>query len=342
MMSRKPATIRDVARDAGMSVATVSRAIRYPHLLSKDTLEKVNAVIAQLGYRPNLAAQNLRGTKTDLVLIVVPSLSPFFLEICRGAEAAAGESGYNVLMGHTGRQIERERHLLEETDAGRADGAIVVTSVDLLALTGSGRLPPAILALDVSNGTGLPIVRADHTAGAEEATLYLAGLGHRRIAHIKGSAASGMTQHRLEGYLAALQKCGLAAAPGLIVDGDFTLESGEAAMETLLTLEERPTAVFAANDQMALGAIRTLRRAGLRVPEDMSVIGFDDERIAALYDPPLSTVRIPTYEIGYWAMKQMARLLAGEKVEPDIVLETELAIRRSTAAPADIKAPGSQ
>lgn len=315
-------------------MSTVSRALREPGLLNEQTLAKVRQAVERLGYRPDLAAQHLRGGKTQLVIVVVPSLSPFFLEIIRGVEEAARDVDYSVLIGHTGRTLDREMHLLNEAIAGRADGVIMVTSVNLQALSDRLRQTPAVVALDVSSDTELPMVRVDHLAGACAATRYLLDLGHRRIAHIAGPRTSGMTLHRIEGYCQAMADGGVPIDAHSVVDGDFTMESGELAAMTLLTGAAAPTAIFAANDQMAIGAARAAARLGLRIPDDLSIIGFDDERIASLYDPPMSTVRIPTFDIGRQAMVQLLRLLDDQPVEMDTVYDTELAVRRSTSPPS--------
>jgi LacI family repressor for deo operon, udp, cdd, tsx, nupC, and nupG len=315
-------------------MSTVSRALREPGLLNQETLTKVTEAIQRLGYRPDLAAQHLRGGKTNLVIVIVPSLSPFFLDIIRGAEDAARDGDYGIVIGHAGRSLDREMHLLNEAIVGRADGVIIVTSVKLSALTPMLHDTPAVVALDICRDTGLPTVRVDHRAAAEAATRYLLELGHRRIAHITGPKSSLMSQHRLEGFRDAMAEHQAEVSPGSVVDGDYSMESGELAAMTLLTSPHSPTAIFAANDQMAIGAMAAADRLGLRVPEDVSVIGFDDERIAALYDPPLSTVRIPTYEIGRRSMVQLLRVMNDESVEQHIIYDTELAVRRSTTQPA--------
>jgi LacI family repressor for deo operon, udp, cdd, tsx, nupC, and nupG len=331
--SDRPATIRDVAAAVGLSIATVSRAISNPSLLNSQTLERVEKAIAELGYRPNLTARNLRYRETRLIMVVVPSLSPFFLEFFRGAEQAANETGYNVLVGHTDRDPVRELAFIDQVRSRRADGIVLVTSADLTALgEGSEDLPPTVVALDINAGSGLPTVRVDHTAAAEMATAYLLNLGHTRIAHIAGAQGSGMATHRLEGYQHALVAHGVDYDPALVLQGDFTVESGEQAMESFLTRAAPPTAVFAANDEMAVGAIRALRAHGFDVPRDVSVLGFDDQRIAGIYDPPLTTVRIPTFEIGYRSTLELARLLSGEAIPPDVVLDCELIVRGSAQA----------
>lgn len=341
-----PSTLKEVARAAGVSVATVSRAISAPALLNAETLAKVQQAIKTLDYRPNLMAQSLRLSQTSIALIVVPSLSPFFLEFVRGAEQAAREVGYSILVGHTDRNAAREFAFIDQVNSKRADGIILVTSSDPEGLLSGLRLPPAVLALDVTTKPQLPTVRVDHVAAAAEATGYLLALGHRRIAHIAGPSASAMALHRLEGYRAAMQSYGLAHDPRLLVTGAFTVESGEAAMEELLSRKVAMTAIFAANDEMAVGAIRAIRKAGLSVPGDISVFGFDDQRIAAIYDPPISTMRIPTYEIGFRSMTELKRILDGEPVEPDIILPCQLVARQSVRAlegpqPGAMKAPAT-
>jgi len=176
-------------------------------------------------------------------------------------------------------------------------------------------------------------VRVDHAKAAAEATQHLLSLGHRRIAHIVGPHRSPMAQHRREGFLRALRKAGIEAGPESCVQGDSTVASGEIAMEQLLSRPRRPTAVFAANDEMAVGGIRAAKRLGFRVPEDVSLVGFNDQGLAEIYDPPLTTISIPTRELGYRAMLKLKRVLAGERVEQDEVLPTRFILRSTTAPP---------
>lgn len=333
--ARGSATLRDVAAACGLSISTVSRALRAPELLTGETLRIVRRAVAELDYRPSITAQTLRGERTRVVLVIVPSLSPFFLDVFKGAEEAAAAADYSVLVANTDRRCSREHRLTEQVAVGSVDGVILVTSTDLPKISADFPNQPLVIALDVSSDTTFPTVRVDHVTAAAEATRYLIEIGHRRIAHIAGPSSSGMSAHRLEGYRMALAEAGLAFDPSLCVEGKFTVESGGPAVDRLLDREDRPSAIFAANDQMAIGAARRLRDLGLRVPEDMSLMGFDDERMAALYDPPLSTVCVPTFDIGHEAMVQMLRLLDGELTEQNIVLGTELTIRRSTAPKHD-------
>jgi LacI family repressor for deo operon, udp, cdd, tsx, nupC, and nupG len=330
----RPTTIKDVARELDLSVATVSRALTKPKLLRPETVARVRAAVEKLGYRPNLAAQNLKLGTTGIVYVIVPSLSPFFLEIFRGAERAAQEGGYSVVMGHTDRHPDREGEFFDQVSCGRADGVLLVSTAEAEAIVNhKRRLPPTVVVLEAVEGQIFPTVRVDHKKAAFEATNHLIELGHRRIAHITGPARSPMAIHRREGYLAALAAAGIRSGEGSCVPGEFTVASGEVAMASLLSRPKPPTAVFAANDEMAIGAIRVIKDRGLRVPQDVSVMGFDDQRIATIYDPPLSTVRLPTFDLGYSAMVKLRCILAKESYEMDVVLSTTLIQRATTAAP---------
>lgn len=328
----RPTTLTDVAKALEVSVATVSRALTRPDLLSDKTRTRVLEGIERLGYQPNLLARDLRNRESKVAYVVVPSLSPFFLEVFRGVEKAARKTGYTVLMGHTDRDPAREHVFFDQVASRRADGVILVTSSHASAIVSrKSRLPPIVAALEQIDGRPLPAVRVDHRAAAATATRHLLDLGHRRVAHISGPLTSPMAVHRVEGHRDAM---GEGFDPALCVEGAFTIQSGEEAMRTLLSRTPRPTAVFAANDEMAIGAVRAVKAAGLGVPEDISVIGFDDQRIAALYDPPLTTVHIPTAEIGYRAMLMLERVLGDSLIDRDIVLPTRIEVRATTAPPA--------
>lgn len=328
----RPTTLTDVAKALEVSVATVSRALTRPDLLSDKTRTRVLEGIERLGYQPNLLARDLRNRESKVAYVVVPSLSPFFLEVFRGVEKAALKTGYTVLMGHTDRDPAREHVFFDQVASRRADGVILVTSSHASAIVSrKSRLPPIVAALEQIDGRPLPAVRVDHRAAAATATQHLLDLGHRRVAHISGPLTSPMAVHRVEGHRDAM---GEGFDPALCVEGAFTIQSGEQAMRTLLSRTPRPTAVFAANDEMAIGAVRAVKAAGLGVPDDISVIGFDDQRIAALYDPPLTTVHIPTAEIGYRAMLMLERVLGDSLIDRDIVLPTRIEVRATTAPPA--------
>lgn len=339
-MRNEPATIRDVALELGMSVATVSRALSRPELLRPQTRERVLAAVAALGYRPNLLARGLRRGRTHALLAIVPNLSPFFLEILAGIEEGAREAGFAVLLGNSGGDSQREAACFEQVATMRADGVILLTGSAPAAYTGgSGRLPPLVAVLEQLPGHEVPVIRTDHRIGAQEATRHLIELGHERIAHITGIRHVPSTGQRLQGYRRALNVAKLSFVPELVRDGDFTMASGAAATDQLLDLAAPPTAVLCANDEMAFGAVQALHRRGLSVPDDISVVGFDDLNMAAFYNPPLTTVHIPRHEIGRRAAMQLIDLLAGRTVARQVTVPTRLIIRESTAAPRERPVP---
>jgi LacI family repressor for deo operon, udp, cdd, tsx, nupC, and nupG len=261
----------------------------------------------------------------------VPTLSPFFLEVFRGVERAARETNYSVLMGHTNRDISRELVFIDQALAQRADGIILVTSSSQNELVDrQGRLPPLVAALETISGLQVPAARVDHRKGAIDATNHLIALGHRRIAHIGGPDQQTIAQQRRSGFQAAMTAAKLDPDAYPRLAGDYSTALGESGMEALLTCNPRPTAVFAGNDEIAIGVIRTLKRVGLTVGQQVSVIGFDDQRIASLYEPALTTVRVPTEELGYQSALLLVQQLAGAEQQEDLVLPTTLVIRDTT------------
>jgi LacI family repressor for deo operon, udp, cdd, tsx, nupC, and nupG len=329
-----PATIKDVARELGMSIATVSRALSRPQLLRPQTRERVMHVVERLGYRPNLLARGLRQGLAQAILFVAPNLSPFFLEIFAGAEEVTRNSQFALLFGNSAGDPEREQHFFEQVASGRADGIILLTGALPAAYTsGDRQLPPLVTVLERVPGATVPVVNTDHLAGATEAVRHLIALGHRRIAHITGLRRVPSALRRLEGYRTALAAAGLAAPTELIHTGDFSIGSGAAGMQHLMGLAQPPTAVLCGNDEMAYGAIRAAHKLGLSVPEDVSIVGFDDQNLAEFYNPPLTTVNIPRQELGRRAAQELLEQLAGREVAREVMLPTRLVIRESTAPP---------
>jgi len=329
-----PATIKDVARELGMSVATVSRALSQLHLLRSDTRTRVLAVVDKLGYRPNLLARGLRRGETHSILLISPKLSLFFLEIFAGAEEAARANGFAVLLGNSDGDSEREEAYFDQVSSGRADGIILLTGIAPSAYAlGKRPLPPLVSVLERLQGHDAPVVRIDHRLGAEEATRHLVQLGHRRIAHIAGSKQAASSARRIAGFRDALNAANITDLDGMLQQGDFSMDSGYSVMERLLQLDNPPTAIFAGNDEMAFGAIAAARKHGLSVPEDLSVIGFDDQKTAAFYNPPLTTVNIPRHELGRRAAQELMDRFGGREAAHEIVLPTKFIVRESTAAP---------
>lgn len=334
-----PLRIKDVAEELGMSVATVSRAISNPERINVETRKRVMEVIEKLGYRPNLVARSLRQGQTKSLLIIAPTHSPFFIDIYAGAEARARELAFTMLLACDEGDAERELAYFDQVTSGRADGIISLTGfVPSAFAPGKRPLPPMVAALESLQGHRTPVIRVDHRIGAAQATQHLIDLGHRRIAHITGGTRAASSSHRIAGYKDALTAAGIEFDPGLLQPGDFSIAAGEAAMKQLLAMSPRPTAVFAANDEMAIGAMIAARHAGLDVPDDLSVMGFDDQSLAAINNPPLTTVHIPRYEIGRRAAEALINMLNGEQVAGEAVLETRLVERASTARLAPRKA----
>ncbi|MEJ1964815.1 MAG: LacI family DNA-binding transcriptional regulator [Gammaproteobacteria bacterium] len=338
-----PATIRDVAGELGMSVATVSRALSQPELLRPETRDRVLSVVARLRYRPNVLARSLRRGQTHAIVLVVPKLSPFFLEIFAGAEEAAQTAGLAVLLGNSDGMPEREEAYFDQVVSGRADGIILLTGLLPSSYADGKRpIPPMVTVLERLRDHDAPVVRIDHRAASAEITRHLIDLGHRRIAHISGLKRVVSTEHRISGYKDALSAADIPFDEKLVVPGTFSMQSGAEAMQTLLALDVPPTAVFAGNDEMAFGAVKTAREHGLSVPEDLSIAGFDDQTTAAFYNPPLTTIHTPCREIGRCATQELIEQIAGRDVAREIVLPTQLIVRGSTAAPREARAAKSR
>ena len=334
----RPVRMKDVARALGMSVATVSRAISHPDMVVPEKRKRIEEAIARLDYRPNLIARTLRRQESRIVLIVFPDLSPFFLDVFRGAERAAAEMGYTALMGHCGRDPRREQVFLDQALSGRADGVVLVASSNGSLLARRNASPPLVTMMERIEGWPFPTVRVDNEAGAHTATGHLIALGHRRIAHIAGPPTE-MAHHRALGFRRAIAEAGLDPKHCYVVPGEFSIASGEAAMERLLTRHPRPTAIFAANDEMAVGALQAIKRAGLGIGTEMSVIGFDDQRMASLYEPKLTTIHVPMAELGYRALMLLRRVIDEGGGTDDIILPTRLVLRGTTGAPAENRSP---
>jgi LacI family repressor for deo operon, udp, cdd, tsx, nupC, and nupG len=327
-------TIKEVAAQLGVSPSTISRALARPEMLSTKTRVRVLEAVERLGYHPNLIARDLRRQETRLIYVVVPTLSPFFLDVFRGVERGARETGYAIVMGYTDRDVGREQLYLDQIASRRGDGVILVTSADPNALlTRTKLMPPVVAALEEIEGLRAPAVRVDHRKGAVDATNHLLTLGHRHVAHIGGPERQLIARHRREGFQEAMERAGLDPNAFPYLTGDYVVGWGEQAMEALLICNPLPTAIFAGNDEIAIGAIRAMTRVGLRVGRDISVIGFDDMRIASLYEPAVTTIRVPTEELGYRSMLALVDQLHGDTSAADLVLPTSLVIRATTGTP---------
>lgn len=321
--------MRDLADDLGLSVATVSRAINDPESVSPEKRARIEDAVARLNYRPNLVARTLRRRESRTAFIIFPDLSPFFLDVFKGAEKAADEIGYTALMGHCDRKAEREHMFLDQALSGRADGVVLVTSSNHAQLASLSKVPPLVAMMEGIEGGRFPKVSVDNRHGGRIATEHLIELGHVRIAHISGPPGE-MGTLRAEGFREAIAAAGLDPRQCYTVAGDFTIAGGEAATARLLTRHPKPTAIFAANDEMAVGALQAIKQAGLRIGIDISVIGFDDQRMATLYEPNLTTIHVPMMDLGYHAMLLLRRVIQQQDDIEDIELPTRLIVRETT------------
>lgn len=327
------ATSDDVARMAGVSTATVSRALRGVDGVNPRTRERVLAAAHHLGYVSSPAASRLAGGRTATVAVVVPFITRwFFGEVISGAEEVLRGRGMDLLLYNLGHVEGRERYFSGEALRQRADAVLVLclplSDAELDAL-GGARMPVALVGADIE---GRPSVRIDDAAGARTAVQHLVNLGHERIALISGTPGDSMgftaQLDRRRGYRQTLQSAGLEADPSLDVPGDFTVEGGEMAMARLLSHPRPPTAVFAESDEMAFGALRTLQRAGLSAPRDISLIGFDDHQLADLMN--LTTIAQPVREQGAKAAEMLLDVLDGHSSEHQVTLPTRLIVRGTT------------
>ncbi len=325
----KPATIRDVAERAEVSVASVSRVLNGAGPVTEATRQRVLEAVEALQYVPHSGARSLSTSRTNTVGVILPDLyGEYFSELIRGMDVAARALGYHLIVSSS-HDDAAEASAAIRSMRGRVDGLIVLSPHVGAANLASGlaRQTPVLLM----NGGGADVGRAsivvDNHGGAVAAVEHLVALGRRRIAHIAGPAGNLDAEARMAGYMEAMAAAGL---PTSVVDGTFTKASGHAAGEALAALAERPDAVFAANDNMAVGAMLALQEAGLRVPEDIALVGFDDIPLASLVRPGLTTLKIQIAETGRNALVRLVKLIGSSGDVACEVVRPELVIRAST------------
>lgn len=324
-------TIRDVARIAGVSPTTVSHALSSKRRVSAETAERIRAAIAYLGYVPSSAAQSLQGGRAYMIGLVVPDVSvPFFGELAAEVERAADAQGYGTVISSARRVSSGEARFSSLLRSRAIDGLIFVTGgeggdAEVARLAGSY---PIVLADEFRAGLeGFPLVAADHRAGGVLAGEHLSGLGHQRVAVIEGPRGLRSSAERLAGFLEVFPHA-------IVVDGNFTEEVAYHRTARLLELDDPPTAVFATNDNAAIGAIESARTRGLSVPDDLSIVGFDDIALARHFQPALTTIHQPIATIGRLAAATLIRLLDDGEVTAPPLTDVELIVRGSTAPPA--------
>lgn len=325
-------TIRDVAREAGVSPSTVSRVLNGTAPVKEDKRRNVLLAISKLHYHPNGIARSLRRKKTNALGLVVPDITnPFFAEAAKGVEEIARMYNYIVILCNSENDPRRERTYLEVLKEKRVDGIILVTAGGrgLLAARILKEIPIVVMDRSLPR-LQVDTVVTDNVAGAYEAAKHLVTMGHRRIGIIAGPYSLAPARDRLEGYRKAFLEERIAWNPALVRQSSFTIMGGYEAMKELLNIRPRPTAVLASNDMMALGALRAIQEAHLRIPEDIAIIGYDDITVASLVNPQLTTVAQPTRAMGQMSVKMLLKRVHGDSSPARVVtLKPTLIVRES-------------
>ncbi|MBI4920301.1 MAG: LacI family DNA-binding transcriptional regulator [Devosia nanyangense] len=336
MQLQRLATIEDVAGIAGVSIATVSRAIHEPAKVADATRRRVNDAIARTGYTTNAMARSLRMRRSNMILILAPDVGdPNFSNILVGLETEASKRGYGVLIGNTQNDATRETDYLRFISSSQATGLILLTGHLPFGLEQSSpltRLPPMVAVNEPVPGDRVPFVGVDNFEGARIAAEHLISQGHRRVAFIGHSTSRMVAELRERGYRAALSDAGIAIDPMLILDGDGTTESGRQAAEHMFVRDVLPTAFLCVNDATALGVMIALNARGYDLPRQFSVMGFDDISYASFVTPSLTTMKQPRSKIGEEAMNLLLAVVEGRPVEQkQVLLRSELILRNSVA-----------
>ena len=333
----KTSRIKDVAREAGVSTATVSHVINGTKYVSDDTRKRVQEAIERCEYHPNAHARSLASGRSNMLGLLISDISnPFFPEVVKAIEAAAFERGYNVILLNTNYDPERAAEYVRRlSELSMAGVALMTSELDSELFHEIARRQVSVVfdSHDLASDR-MSNICVDYAAGIEEAVRHLVSLGHRRIAHIAGASRIPSGLIRRDAFLDFMKRHLPDEPPPAVYEGDFRLDGGRRAASEILAAAELPTAVIAANDMMALGAMREFRKAGLSIPQDISVIGFDDIAFAALSEPPLTTVCSPRAEIGRRVVEALVALIEHpEQQAVELRIPTHLITRDSTAPP---------
>jgi LacI family transcriptional regulator len=329
-------TIREVAQKAGVSYATVSHVINNTRFVSEETRSRVQLVMAELNYRPNAVARSLRSGRTNSIGLILPdSSNPYFAEIGRAIEEEAFQNGYSIILCNMELDPAKENLYIDVLIKKQVDGIIFVATGDqipLLSLLKSLNIAAVMIERDLPD-VEVDTVMADNRQGGYLATRHLLDLGHRRIACLTGPSSSiTPSWGRLAGYRKALEESGVAYDEEVVCLGDFHPRSGMEITEKLLAHSAPPTAIFACNDLMALGALRAADKAGLRVPLDLSVVGFDNIELTNFINPPLTTISQGQNHLGVWATQTLVRRITDKNLPyRKEILPTRLIVRESSA-----------
>src|SRR5687768_8158614 len=328
-------TIKDVAREANVSVATVSRVLNGSGPVSAETQHRIREIAGRLRYVPHGGARSLITSRTDTLGVLLPDLyGEFFSEVIRGMDDTAQRNGFHLIISRS----HATKHGIEtamRAMRGRVDGVVAMSpDLDAESLLNVPATLPVVLLCSVPRGNAIDSVIIDNCRGARAMVKHLIGLGHKRIAIIKGAPRNYDAAERLRGYRLALRDAGLKPERSLELEGAFTEAGGYAAALQIIELDPRPTAVFAANDSMAIGALSALRESGVQVPEEVAVAGFDDIPLARYMDPPLSSVRVPICDLGARAVEILLHGIThkNDHSRKRERVQTKLVIRQSCGA----------
>lgn len=329
-----PISIKDIARLAGVSHSTVSRALRGSSLIPAATTERIQKIAKELGYRPSAIARSLVTRRSQTIGVVVTSIAdPFNGDVVEGIEEVANQNGFSVILAASHAQPDRELMMVRSFHERRVDGILVASSrVGALYLPVLSELQtPIVLINNQHRSEFAHSISIDNVLGARQATEHLLTLGHKRIAYLGDELGLHSDQERFDGYRVAIQAADLSVDDALIVRGDGKVEGASRAVQKLFSRKARPTSIFCYNDMSALGVLQYAAAARISVPDELSVVGFDDIFVAAYSAPALTTIRQPRREMGRRAMQILTALLAHGQSEKSIVIPGELVVRASTA-----------
>jgi LacI family transcriptional regulator len=327
--------IHAVAKLAHVSIATVSRTINHIPTVNPKMAKRVWEAIRELNYFPNTQARALVSGRSRLLGLIVSEITnPFFPELIQGFEDVAVENGYEILIGSTNYEPERMQRCIRRMVERNAEGVAVMTfgiEQPLLDQLADRKVP--LVFVDVApNKPGISVLKVDYHHGIRQGVQHLAALGHRSIAFVAGPVRLHSAQSRLAAFKKALEECGIPVEEKLIVEGDHTVEGGMIAAEKLMAQKEMPTAIMCSNDMLAIGVLHKLSRSGLRVPDDVSVIGFDDIHMAAIMIPPLTSIQMSRADLALGAVSALRGHLEGLP-KRECRIDTRLVVRESTTFP---------
>ncbi len=328
-------TIYDVAREANVSMATVSRVVNGNPNVKPATRKKVNEVIERLGYRPNAVARGLASKKTTTVGLIIPDISNiFYAELARGIEDIATMYKYNIILSNSDENQEKELHLLNTMLGKQVDGLIFMGSnITAEHVDQFKKSPvPIVLAGSLDESEQVPSVNIDYEAAAFDSTLSFIESGHKKIALVIGNFEEPINKHKIAGYRRALDENNIPFNEQYLIEGDYSYDSGIEAVQKLGELDEKPTAILVGEDEAAVGVVHSTQDLGMRVPEDMEVISFDNTKLTLMVRPQITTVVQPLYDIGAVAMRLLTKLMNKETVtDQTVVLPHRIEKRNSTS-----------